>query len=130
MVCRYLLLVGIVFAESAIADYDQLRNSACPDGWQMHQQAVPDLNSANLNPWGVNTSDRAIALSFFGSSVSDDSPTVDAQPASAAAKVDDLLTVASECLLYRSHIVKGDTYMPPVPPVEYNPSMGWIPATF
>jgi hypothetical protein len=43
--------------------------------------------------------------------------------------VNDSLTVASECLVYKNMLVDGDKYYPPSPPIDRNVATGFIPAS-
>jgi hypothetical protein len=122
------LVVMVMFASEALfsAEVEPMRDKACPDAWSMTDKAIPVVRST-ANPWGEGTDDKVIAKAHL----SEASPviTVDALPITNDDLVNDNLTVASECLVYRNMLVNGDNYYPLSPPTERNVATGFIPAS-
>lgn len=108
------------------AEVEPMRDKACPDQWSFNDKAIPVIG-ATSNPWGEGTDDKAIAKTHL--SAASTVITVDAVPVTNDDLVNDLLTVASECLLYRNMLVNGDNYYPPSPSIERNVTTGFIPAS-
>jgi len=119
-----MMLLGsdVLFA----AEVEPMRDKACPDKWSFTDKAIPVIGGTS-NPWGEDTDDKAIAKTHL--SVASPVITVDAVPVTNDDLVNDLLTVASECLVYRNMLVNGDNYYPPSPPIERNVVTGFIPAS-
>lgn len=114
-----------LFSSIAMASpFSATKNDACPDAWELTDQAIPVI-SASTNPWGVQTNDKDLAESHLVATQPIE--TIDAVPVTSDELVDDLLTVASACLVYRNFEVNsaGSTAPPSVAP---NVSTGWIPA--
>lgn len=122
---RYLLI--ILLTSSALAsNVEPMRDKACPDGWSLTDTVVPVIASTS-NPWGVGTDDKSIAKAHL--SAADSIETIDAVPITDDDRVNDLLTVASECLAYRNMLVDNVQYNPPSPPVRRNTATGFIAAS-
>jgi len=120
--CLVLLTVQVGY----VAEVEPIRDRACPDAWAFTDKTIPEIRPST-DPWGEGTDDKSIAKSHL--SGADPVVTIDADAVTDDALVDDLLTVASECLLYRSMLVDGDQYYPPSPSVERNTATGFIPAS-
>ena len=121
----FFLLFSISFV-SYSASIDPIRDRACPDAWIFNDKAIPVTN-ANTNPWGEGTEDKLQAKTHLSTATI--VKTIDAVPVTSDDLVDDLLTVASECLVYRNMLVDGAKYYPPSPVVIRNVTTGFIPAS-
>jgi len=117
--------------------YTALKDNACPKGWEDTKGIVPVIPTAE-DPWGVisedqseeelaaaSAADKALALEHITPRA--EVQTIDGVPITPQDKVDDLLTVASECLVYRNLEVDTVDYVAPVA-VALDTSLGWLPA--
>jgi len=118
-----LFLFDVVLAGPHTAN----KNKACPDSWGLTDKVINVVQSTD-NPWGVvagGVDDKAIAKTHL--SKAKPIETIDKAPITSDDLVNDPLTVASECLLYRNFEVDTWDYVLP-PPAAPNPATGWIPA--
>lgn len=107
--------------------YTSVKNKACPDSWALTDKVLPVVDSTS-SPWGEPSNgvdDKALAKTHIGSA----GPvvTIDMLPVTDDDLVNDLLTVASECLVYRNFEVDTWNYVAP-PVAAPTPATGWIPA--
>ncbi|MEM7360907.1 MAG: hypothetical protein AAF431_17585 [Pseudomonadota bacterium] len=109
---------------SLAGPYTASKDKACPDAWALTNKTIPVIASTT-DPWGVATNDKDLARTHL-SSVSP-IETVKMLPVTDDDLVDDLLTVASECLVYRNYELDTWDYVPPEP-ITPNTVTGWIPA--
>ena len=124
----FMILACILFCQLAMAGpYTVDKNKACPDAWAITSDVIPEVNGTNASPWGVNTSDKAIGKTHLIGAAP--IQTIDAVPVTDDDLIDDLLTVASECLMYRNFEVDTFYYVAP-PPTTPNIATGWLPATW
>lgn len=101
------------------------KNKACPDVWALTDKVIPEIRS-NTNPWGIasgDVDDKEIAKTHLSSARP--IQTIDKLPITNVDLVDDLLTVASECLVYRNFEADTWNYVAP-PAVTPVPSNGWM----
>jgi len=120
--CLALFIVQVGY----VAEVEPIRDRACPDAWAFTDKAIPEIRSST-DPWGEGADDKTTAKTHL--SGADPVITIDADSVTNDDLVDDLLTVASECLLYRSMLVDGEKYYPPSPAVERRKEKGFIPAS-
>lgn len=107
------------------------KNQACPDSWALTNATIDPAHPTNV--WGVasgSVDDKAVAEAHLaGQSLIE---TVEQSPVTSDDLVNDLLTVASECLVYRNFEIDTLNYVAPAPvtpaPVTPNVAMGWLPA--
>lgn len=109
-----------------VAEVEPIRDNACPDGWSLTDSVIPQIRPTTT-PWGEGTEDKSIAKSHL--SGSNPVITINTDPVTNDDLVDDLLTVASECLRYRNMLVDGEKYYPPSPSVERDITVGFITAS-
>lgn len=130
IVCQWshfvLVLILMCPAVGYAAEVEPMRDKACPDAWSFTDKPIPVISSTT-NPWGEGTDDKAIAKTHL--SGANPVVTVNATPVTNDDLVNDPLTVASECLVYKNMLVNGDQYYPPSPPIERNVAIGFIPAS-
>jgi len=95
--------------------------SACPQSSQIEE---------SREYWEVGTDDKSAAEEHLG--WAKPIKTIDKSPSSITAKdyVNDPLTVASECLLYRSLAVDTAAHVDSQDDVPPNLTTGWMPAIF
>ena len=115
---------------------ERFRDIACPGEWSVDSDVIPIITDS-LQPWGKHNgepvteskieADKAISLENIASTsvIS----TIDELPVTVQKMNDDLLTVASECLVFKNMVVDGEQYYPPAGPVEYRPEVGFIAAS-
>ena len=105
--------------------YTAQKNRACPEGWEDTKVTVPVISDASA-PWGDESSgDKAAGLTHITPRAQVN--TIDDLPVTPQDKVDDPLTVASECLVFRNMEVDASGHVASAP-VTADPSLGWIPA--
>lgn len=102
---------------------------ACPDGWSATNKALPVI-WPTTNPWSdpaTGLEDKQIAQTHLATSRA--IQTIDKDgPITSEDLVEDPLTVASECLVYRNFEVDYWDYVAP-PASTPNTETGWIPAS-
>lgn len=121
------LLMTLVVSNAALAGpYTGAKNNACPDSWSLTDKAIAVYySSSSTYPWGKGADDKSRAKSHLTSARP--VKTIDKLPIINDDLVNDPLTVASECLVYRNF--EADTYNYVAPPaVTPNVATGWIPA--
>ncbi|MFQ3246125.1 MAG: hypothetical protein ACI9SP_002776 [Arenicella sp.] len=123
---KYLLLSLLFSASSFAANVEPIRDAACPDKWIFTDKAIPMISSST-NPWGQETNDKDQAKTHLSNV--DVVETISAFPVTNDDLVNDPLTVASECLIYKNMLVDGVQYYPPSPSVPRNRATGFIPAS-
>jgi hypothetical protein len=130
-----LLVLVLLFNSSSIfsAEVEPIRDRACPDAWSFTDRVIPVVyQDASLNkwPWGVAPStDRPDAQAHILSVNPAPIATIDGTALTSVNLQNDLLTIASECLLYRNMLVDGQQFHPPSPPLDRNAATGFIPAS-
>lgn len=126
---KFFLLLFLIKCNSAIAaEVDPIRDIACPDGWSPTDRIIPVIQSdgtVDKWPWGIAPStDSADAREHIASA--NPIQTSDGTDLTSIEYPDDLLTIASECLVYRNLLVDGEEYFPPSPSVRRNAATGFI----
>lgn len=120
-----MLLTSMAFA----GPHTNTKNKACPDAWALTDKAIPVIYPTTQDiqsPWGVApSSDKTQAQLHIDAT--NPIQTIDGTELTQEHDKDDLLTIASECLVYRNFEVDGAQYTAP-PVVEQNTATGWIPA--
>lgn len=120
-------LLGSLFAFIPLAisgPYTSQKNVACPKVWEDVDSVIPILPAEEV--WDSESSeDKAQALAHITPRAEPN--TIDAVPVSAQDKVDDPLTLASECLVYRNLEVDTVDYVE-VTNSPVDTSLGWLPA--
>jgi hypothetical protein len=124
-VCLFSLV--FVCAQAHSGQFTDAKNKACPDAWALTDKTVPIVYSTT-NPWSQSANaanDKALAKSHIAES----KPlvTLPTLPVTDDDLVNDPLTVASECLVYRNFEVDTWSYVEP-PAQTPNLLTGWIPA--
>lgn len=119
IVIAFLLNSNTLFA----SPYEQPKNIACPDAWSDTTEPIPVI-IPSLEPWS-DEDDRDSAKQRLATS----GPiiTIDNLPVTDEDLANDLLTVASECLVYRNLMVDTSDYVPT--PSKPNYDNGWLPAS-
>lgn len=128
--CSLSLCLAISASVSSLAhagQYTATKNKACPDAWSITDKAIPIVDS-DSDPWGESVDgvdDKALAKSHLVSSKPIE--TVSMLPVTSEDLINDPLTVASECLVYRNF--EADTVDAVASPAPTpNPATGWVPA--
>lgn len=98
---------------------------ACPDGWADTSMIIPVAEPSG-DPWGPTNGaqDKAIAKTHLSSVRPIE--TIDTNPVTDDDLVNDLLTVASECLVYRNFEVDAARQAPPAPQA-IDSTVAWVP---
>lgn len=122
------LVFAVLFPFAVVAGpYTNTKNKACPEDWESTTKVIPVISSST-DPWDDDSNtDKNTAKSHLERVKPIE--TLDANPVTSEALVDDLLTVASECLAYRNFEVDTAGYTEP-PASQPNTSVGWLPAIF
>lgn len=127
MELRLITLLSLLLLSSGAnaGPYTGLKNIACPEGWESTTAVIPVI-SDDLNPWSDNQDDKSATQTHLGNT----QPiiTIDKVPSMVDSLdlVDDELTVASDCLVYRNFEV--DTYNYVAPVSNSTNEYGWMPA--
>jgi len=120
-----MLVTSVVWA----GQYTTTKNKACPDAWALTDKAIPVIypsTEESKSPWGVAPStDKAQAQSHIDAV--NPVQTIDGTELTQEHDRDDLLTIASECLVLRNFEVDGPQSAVPTV-VEQNTATGWVPA--
>lgn len=106
--------------------YTVAKNRACPDSWALTDKAIPVVYST-VTPWGVpanGVNDKAIGKTHL--SGARPIQTIEKTSVTNDDLINDPLTVASECLVYRNIEVDTWNYVAP-PKVILNTSISWMP---
>jgi len=118
------LYIAILVPNMVMAGpYSQSKNIACPEEWSDTKEPIPVIMS-NTQPWSSDQADKANAKNHI--SLRDPIVTIDALPVTDDDLIDDLLTVASECLVYRNFEADTADYVAPLSAPNYD--NGWMPA--
>ena len=116
-------------ALSSAGTYTATKNKACPDAWAATDSSIPIVyktTEENRPPWGVAPStDKVDAQTHISSSHA--LVTTDGTNLTESNFEDDLLTIASECLMYRNFEADSWNYVAPEP-TQLNTASGWMPA--
>jgi len=132
-----LLLLLFVSRAAMSANVEPIRDRACPGHWEPTGSTVPvifDSTEEKRPPWGPPP---GVDPEAWAESATSDRDKAKAHIRSSGALItttgspvrEDLLTIASECLVYRNLLVDGSQYFPPAPPVTLNTDLGFIPAS-
>jgi len=123
---KWLIVTVLMFmALPAFAGpYTGAKNVVCPEEWSDTKEPIPVI-APNLEPWAEDASDKENTKNHIASR--DPIVTLDALPVNDDDLVDDLLTVASECLVYRNFAVDTADYVEPTSEPNYD--NGWMPAS-
>jgi len=122
------LLLLFINGIAMSAEPEPFRDIACPEQWGIDTKIIPVIGpNTNADPWSNDSADKRIAKNHISSI--DVIDTIDAVPVTNDQRVDDLLTVASECLAFRNLVVNGDKVYPEAGIVDYRPEFGFIPAS-
>jgi len=127
------LLAVVLFSVNApafAAPPETFIDIACPEEWELSGNVVPvvPVVPTDSDPW-QDENDKNKARAHVGSA--DLVDTLDAlPPVGKDDRVNDLLTVASECLVFKNLLVDGEQYYPQPGSVTRAKSNGWIPAAF
>lgn len=115
-----------IFASNVDAGpYTAAKNNACPKAWEDSKAVIPVIPTSR-ETWDASVAaDKTAGLAHITNRAQLE--TIDAVPVTPQNKVDDQLTVASECLVYRNFEVDTADYVAP-PSVAPNNSLGWLPA--
>lgn len=120
----FLALVLPVWASGG--PYKETMKEACPNQWEMTEEAVPIVNSQyTLWPGGSDSGNDDRENVRANLSTSETIVTI--APATEEDLVDDPLTVASNCLKYRNYEVDYAVHEGFAPPYV-DLTKGWIPA--
>ncbi|MEM7357695.1 MAG: hypothetical protein AAF431_01165 [Pseudomonadota bacterium] len=128
IVVRITLFVTLssIVSAAAAGPYTSKMNKACPNAWTLTDKPVPEVDPAS-NYWAVGGDDKSEGRDHIDEA--DVIVTIDDVPVTTDELIDDNLTVASECLVYRNLEYQTYDYATP-PSVPANVTTGWMPAIF
>lgn len=114
----------VIASNASSGPFEAQMKRVCPDDWQLTTKEVPVITSS-LNPWGGADDKNTVKEHLSRTELI---KTLDKEVITSDDLVNDLLTVASECLVYRNFEVDG--HGPFIPPEEREPveGLGWLPA--
>ena len=104
-------------------EYTEKMKETCPNSWEISDSVVPVLTNNLINPWGQNTDDKSLANGHLSNI--QPTHTIADEVVTRNDYVDDLLTVASECLVYRDMDV-NEAHPAYVPPNPTDVTRGWM----
>lgn len=114
----FFVIFSPCFAQTAV------KKRACPDKWQVTTESIPVIKANTKSPWGKGDDKPQAKKHLSKAKIIN---TIDKDNITADDLVGDLLTVASECLVYRNLAVDGYGTSTQ-PSIDPNTDYGWLPA--